>query len=44
MFVGSTVGNFVPALWGAGSLSFSGVFCSAIGAIIGIYIGFKISR
>jgi len=43
--VGSFVGGLVPNLWGAGGfLTFSGVFCEAIGAVVGIYIAFKISR
>ncbi|MES2214022.1 MAG: hypothetical protein V4465_01325 [Patescibacteria group bacterium] len=44
MFLGSTVGQFVPALWGAGTFSFSSVFTSAAGAILGIYIAFKMTR
>jgi uncharacterized membrane protein YeaQ/YmgE (transglycosylase-associated protein family) len=42
--VGSSVGAFIPVLWGSGELSFSSVFFSAVGAIVGIYVGFKISR
>jgi hypothetical protein len=44
LFIGSTVGSYVPTLWGAGFLSFSSVICSAIGGILGIYIFFKISQ
>jgi hypothetical protein len=44
MFIGSSIGGWVPSLWGAGFFSFSGLFLSAIGAIAGIYIGFKMSQ
>ena len=44
MFLGSLIGGFIPNLWGAGAISFSGIIFSTIGAIAGIYIGFKISN
>lgn len=44
LFIGSTIGSFVPALWGAGALSFSGIIFSAIGGIAGIWLGFKLSN
>jgi uncharacterized membrane protein YeaQ/YmgE (transglycosylase-associated protein family) len=44
MVVGSFVGGFVPLLWGAGEFSFSSIIFSAIGGIVGIWAGFKISR
>jgi uncharacterized membrane protein YeaQ/YmgE (transglycosylase-associated protein family) len=43
MFIGSTVGGFVPSLWGAGVFSFSSIIFSSLGAAAGIYIGYKIS-
>jgi hypothetical protein len=43
MAIGSTIGSYVPTLWGAGFLSFSSVILSAVGGIIGIWIGFKLS-
>lgn len=42
--VGSVVGSFVPSLWGADMLSLSSLVFGAIGAIVGIYIGFKLSN
>jgi uncharacterized membrane protein YeaQ/YmgE (transglycosylase-associated protein family) len=42
--VGSTVGSFIPLLWGASELSFSSLFFGAVGAIVGIYVAFKMSR
>lgn len=43
MFIGSTIGGFVPMLWGDTGLSIYSVITTAIGGIFGIYIGFKIS-
>lgn len=44
MFIGGLIGGYVPALWGAGVFSFSSLFGNAIGAIVGIYIAFKLTR
>jgi hypothetical protein len=44
MFVGSTIGGFVPILWGADFLSISSVVLTAVGGIIGIWIGFQLSN
>jgi uncharacterized membrane protein YeaQ/YmgE (transglycosylase-associated protein family) len=42
LFVGSTVGGFVPSLWGADMLSFSGVIFSAVGGVVGIWLGYRL--
>lgn len=42
VFVGSTLGGFVPALWGASAFSFSSVIFSFVGGLLGIYAGFKL--
>lgn len=45
MLIGGALGGYVPVLlWNATYFSFSTVFFNAIGAIIGIYIAFKLSR
>lgn len=44
MIVGSTVGGFVPALWGDSMFSMSSIILSTIGGVAGIVIGFKISH
>lgn len=44
MTIGLFLGGFLPVLWGASEFSFSSVIFSAIGGIVGIYIGFKLSR
>jgi hypothetical protein len=42
--VGLTIGGFVPALWGSGGISFSSIIFSAIGGVLGIYAGYKLTR
>jgi len=44
LFVGSGIGGYVPSLWGVGFLSYSSALTSAIGAILGIWIGFKLGN
>lgn len=45
LFVGSTVGSYVPALWGdTAFLSMASVFWSFIGGIAGIYAGYKVGE
>ncbi|CAN5712561.1 hypothetical protein BH11PAT2_BH11PAT2_08890 [soil metagenome] len=43
LLVGSTIGGFIPDLWGAGLFTFSSIILSAVGGMIGIYIGWKIA-
>ena len=42
MFIGSTLGGFVPLLWGADLLSFSSLIGSAVGGGLGIWAGYKV--
>ena len=44
MFVGSSIGGFVPMLWHAGMLSLWGVVMSTIGGVAGIWIAYRIGR
>lgn len=44
MLIGSTIGGMIPDLWGAGIFSISGLILSSLGAMAGIYVGFKLSR
>ena len=44
LFVGSTIGGFIPSLWGDSFFSLSSVMLSAVGGIAGIYAGFKAGR
>lgn len=44
LFVGSTIGSFIPNLWGAGFLSFSSILLSAVGGAVGIWVGYKLTN
>lgn len=44
MFVGSIIGGYVPVYFGVDVFSFTSILASAVGALIGIYIGFKLSN
>jgi uncharacterized membrane protein YeaQ/YmgE (transglycosylase-associated protein family) len=44
MMVGGFVGGYIPSLWGAPGFSFASIFGNAMGAILGIWIGFKLTR
>jgi hypothetical protein len=44
MVLGSTIGSFIPSLWGAGIFSFSSLFLGALGGAIGIFIAFKLTH
>jgi len=45
LILGSTIGGFVPGLWGDTSfLSFGALLWSAIGAIVGIYVAHRLSN
>ena len=43
LFIGSTIGSLIPDLWGASMLSFSSIFLSGVGGILGIYVGYRYS-
>ncbi len=43
VFVGSTIGSLIPELWGDGMFSYSSVLLSGVGALVGLWIGFKMS-
>ncbi len=42
--VGSTVGGYVPTMWGDDMISFSGLFFSFIGGLVGIWGGYKLNE
>jgi hypothetical protein len=44
LFVGSTVGGMVPSLWGDNFLTMSSVLLTAVGGLIGIWIGFRLGQ
>jgi hypothetical protein len=44
MFLGSSMGSYIPALWGGSLLSLSSIFFSVIGGIVGIWLGYLLSK
>lgn len=44
MFVGSTVGGLLPLLWGDDMLSVAGIILSMVGAMAGIFGGWKLAQ
>ncbi|HSX47950.1 MAG TPA: hypothetical protein VLF41_00355 [Candidatus Nanoarchaeia archaeon] len=42
MTLGSTVGSILPTVFGAGWLSPWSILTSAVGGILGIWLGFKL--
>jgi hypothetical protein len=44
MVLGSIVGSFAGSLLGAGMLSFTSLFMSAGGAIVGIWLAYRLTQ
>lgn len=44
MTIGSIIGGYLPTFFGAGLLSFTSLFFSSVGAVVGILIGYKLSK
>jgi predicted MFS family arabinose efflux permease len=44
IFIGSTIGGFIPELWGGDMISYSGVLLSGVGAVVGLWFGSRASR
>lgn len=44
VFVGSSIGGAIPLLWGGDMISASGVALSFVGAIAGIFVGYRIGQ
>lgn len=40
-FVGSTIGNALPMVWGGDVMSVSGFLLAILGGIIGMWIGYR---
>ncbi len=41
MFIGSTVGAYIPMIWGD---NMSSVILTAVGGLMGIWLGYKINK
>ena len=44
LFVGSTIGGWIPSLWGDDFLTMSSVLLTAVGGLIGVWAGFKLGQ
>jgi outer membrane lipoprotein SlyB len=44
MFAGSTLGGFIPLMWGDGIFSFAGMIGSFFGAIAGLIGGYTLAQ
>ena len=44
VIIGSTIGGYVPTLFGASLFSMASVIGNTIGGLVGIYVGYKISK
>jgi hypothetical protein len=44
LFLGGFIGGYFPLLWGASPFSFSSVIWSAIGGLVGIYVGYNVNK
>lgn len=44
LLVGSTLGGLIPLLWGDDVISMAGLALSTLGALVGIFAGYKISQ
>ena len=43
ILIGSTLGGFIPSLWGGDLLSYSGLLLSGAGAFAGLWVGYRMS-
>ena len=44
LFIGSTIGGYIPLLWGDNFLSMTSVLFSGVGGLAGIYIGYSLQQ
>ena len=43
ILVGSTVGGFVPALWGASAFGLTSLLMATVGGVAGVFVGARLS-
>ena len=41
--VGALIGGYLPVLWGGSGLGFASLFLGALGAVVGVLVGARIS-
>ncbi len=44
LFIGSSVGEFIPTLWGSDPFSLAAILFGALGGLLGIWAGYSIGR
>ena len=44
MFIGSFIGSILPELWSSNIFSMSSIILTAVGGLLGIWIGYKIGQ
>lgn len=44
MILGSTLGGWLPSLWGAGAFSLTSILLATVGGLLGIWIGYRIAN
>jgi len=44
MFAGSTMGSYIPVLWGGSLLSLTSIFLGVVGGILGILLGYQLAK
>ena len=44
MMAGSLIGGYLPTLFGVSGFSFTSLFASGAGAVIGIYLAYRLTR
>jgi len=42
--IGSTIGGYGPIIFGVSALSYTSIILGAIGGLIGVIVGYKISK
>ena len=43
LFIGSTIGGYIPILFGASWISYSSLIGSTVGGLLGVYITYKLT-
>lgn len=43
-FLGSTVGGYVPLIWGGSVFSLTSIIFGVIGGFLGIWLGYQVSK
>jgi uncharacterized membrane protein YeaQ/YmgE (transglycosylase-associated protein family) len=43
-FLGTIMGSYIPGWWGQDSFSMTGIIFSVIGGVVGILLGYQLSK